>query len=282
MKIAYLGPAGTFSEEAALKVAGTHDELIPFTSFPALVSAVETGIAEAAVLPIENSIEGSVLTTVDLLIHETTLMISREMLVPVHHYLVASSGASITNIRTVCSHPQALGQCRRFLERCLPNAHQSAALSTAGAVADVAVGSDPTIAAIGPRRAAELYGGEVLAHNIEDNHLNVTRFVALTARDHEPTGADKTSFCATIPQNIPGSLHALLTELAIDGIQMTKLESRSAKGTLGEYFFIIDVEGHRLDPKLAGALERMRAKADTLKVFGSYPRATDHGNGGGH
>src|SRR5262245_56436497 len=157
MKIAYLGPAGTFSEEAALLCAEPGDELIPFASFPALVSAVETGIAEVAVLPIENSIEGSVSTTVDLLIHETELMISREMVVPVHHCLVGAPGAQITGITTVHSHPQALGQCRRFLERCLPNAHQSAALSTAGAVAEVAQGSDLTIAGIGPRRAAELY-----------------------------------------------------------------------------------------------------------------------------
>lgn len=272
MKIAYLGPAGTFSEEAALLCAGPADELIPFSSFPALVSAVETGIAQVAVLPIENSIEGSVSTTVDLLIHETELMISREMVVPVHHYLVGAPGAKITDIKTVHSHPQAFGQCRRFLERCLPHAHQSAALSTAGAVAEVAQGSDLTIAGIGPRRAAELYGGEILARNIEDNHLNVTRFIALSERDHPPTGRDRTSFCVTIPRNVPGSLHSLLTELAIDQIQMTKLESRPAKGILGEYFFLVDIEGHRLDERIAGALERIRAKADTLKVFGSYPR----------
>jgi prephenate dehydratase len=143
----------------------------------------------------------------------------------------------------------------------------------------VAQGSDLTIAGIGPRRAAELYGGDILARNIEDNHLNVTRFVALAEQDHAPTGRDKTSFCATIPSNVPGSLHGLLTELAVDGIQMTKLESRPAKGVLGEYFFMIDVEGHRTDPQLAGALERIQAKADTLKIFGSYPRST--GDNGG-
>ncbi|RIK42689.1 MAG: prephenate dehydratase [Chloroflexi bacterium] len=274
MKIAYLGPAGTFSEVAALLTATPEDELIPFASFPALVSAVETGIAQVAVLPIENSIEGSVSTTVDLLIHETSLLISREVVVPVHHFLVGPPGAKITDIKTVHSHPQALGQCRRFLERCLPNAHQSAALSTAGSVADVVRAGDTSVAAIGPLRAAELYGGEVLARNIEDNHLNVTRFVALSEHDHAPTGADRTSFCATIPSNVPGSLHALLTELAVDNIQMTKLESRPAKGLLGEYFFLIDIEGHRTDERIAGALERIRAKADTLKIFGSYPRFT--------
>lgn len=272
MRIAYLGPAGTFSEEAALQYAAEGDELIPFTSFPALISAVETDIADVAVLPIENSIEGSVSATVDLLIHDTELQICREMLVPVHHCLAGAQGAKITDVKTVLSHPQALGQCRKFLERCLPHAHQSAALSTAGAVEEVATKGDPSVAAIGPLRAAELYGAAVLARNIEDNHQNVTRFIALAARDHEPTGSDKTSLAVTVRQNVPGSLHAVLDELAADVIQMTKLESRPAKNVLGEYYFLIDIEGHRLDDTVAAALERMRAKADIFKVFGSYPK----------
>jgi prephenate dehydratase len=272
MRIAFLGPSGSFSEEAALRVSGADDELIPFASFPALTSAVETGIADTAVLPIENSIEGSVSTTVDLLIHETELKICREINVPVRHCLIGPLGASIQTVTTVQSHPQAFGQCRKFLERCLPNAHQSAALSTAAAVAEVSKGGDLSVAAIGTSRAAELYGGTVLARNIEDNHNNVTRFIALAERDHPRTGRDRTSLAATIPANVPGSLHSLLTELAAYQIQMTRLESRPAKNLLGEYFFLIDIEGHRDDPEIAAALERMRAKADTLKVFGSYPR----------
>jgi prephenate dehydratase len=277
MRIAYLGPAGTFSEEAALMYAAEGDEMIPFTSFPALIEAVETDIADSAVLPIENSIEGSVSTTVDLLIHESELQICREFVVPVRHCLTGAPGASITDITTVLSHPQALGQCRRFLERCLPNAHQSAALSTAGAVEQVAKGGDKTVAGIGTARAAELYGGTILARNIEDNHLNVTRFIALAERDHAPTGHDKTSLTVTVRQNVPGSLHAVLDELAADGIQMTKLESRPAKNVLGEYYFLIDIEGHRLDPQIAAALERMRAKSDMFKVFGSYPKFVAEG-----
>ena len=275
MRIAYLGPAGTFSEEAALMFAAMTDgenTLIPFTSFPALVSAVETDIADAAVLPIENSIEGSVSGTVDLLIHDTELQICAEMVVPVRHCLAGTPGASITDITTIHSHPQALGQCRRFIERCLPAAHQSAALSTAGAVESVVKNDDKTVAGIGTARAAELYGAEILARNIEDNHLNATRFIALTERDHEPTGRDKTSLAITVRRNVPGSLHAVLEELAADTIQMTKLESRPAKNVLGEYYFLIDIEGHRLDPQIASALELMRAKSDIFKVFGSYPR----------
>lgn len=272
MRIAYLGPPGTFSEEAALVYAGEGDELIPFASFPALTAAVETDIADSAVLPIENSIEGSVSGTVDLLIHETELQICREIVVAVRHCLSSAPGAAITDITTVHSHPQALGQCRRFIERCLPNAHQSAALSTAAAVEEVARNGDRSVAAIGTARAAELYGASILARNIEDNHQNVTRFVALAARDHPPTGDDKTSLTVTVRSNVPGSLHAVLDELAADQIQMTKLESRPAKNVLGEYYFLIDIEGHRTDPQIAAALERMRAKADMFKIFGSYPR----------
>lgn len=275
MRIAFLGPVGTFSEEAAMRVAGDGDTLIPFASFPALVSAVEADVADVAILPIENSIEGSVSGTLDLLIHETALQICREVVVPVRHCLSAAPGATITGITTVHSHPQALGQCRRFLERCLPNAHQTAALSTAGAVEAVVKAGDPTVAAIGPARAAETYGAEILARNIEDNHQNVTRFVALASRDHAPTGDDKTSLTVAVRSNVPGSLFTVLEELAADTIQMTRLESRPAKNVLGEYYFLIDIEGHRLDPQIAAALERMRAKTDIFKVFGSYPRFTD-------
>jgi prephenate dehydratase len=272
MRIAYLGPAGTFSEDAARHCAGPDDELIPFASFPALVSAVETSVAKVAVLPIENSLEGSVSTTLDLLIHETKLQISREVVVPVHHCLIGLPGADITKITTIHSHPQALGQCRRFIGRVLPGANETAALSTAGSVEDIVRDGDPTTAAIATERAAHLYGGEILAKNIEDNHANVTRFVALTDRDHQPTGTDRTSLCVSIRANVPGSLHAVLDELAADQIQMTKLESRPAKGVLGEYFFLIDIEGHRLDDTIARALERMRAKTDIFRVLGSYPR----------
>lgn len=272
MRIAYLGPAGTFSQEAAQRCAAPADELIPFASFPALVSAVETGVAQVAVLPIENSLEGSVSTTLDLLIHETKLQIQREVVVAVHHALIGVPGADITKVTTILSHPQALGQCRRFISRVLPNAHENAALSTAGAVEEVVINKDSRVVAIGTAGAAELYGGEILAHDIEDNHANVTRFVSLGDRDHESTGYDKTSLCVSVRANVPGSLHAVLDELAADGIQMTKLESRPAKGVLGEYFFLIDVEGHRTDDTLARALERMRAKTDVFRVLGSYPR----------
>ncbi len=276
---AFLGPRGTFSEEAALlyterveRPVGGDDTLMPFTSIPALTAAVETGLATEALLPIENSIEGSVSATLDLLIHETTLRITAEVVLPVRHYLVTQPGTGLDEITVVTSHPQALGQCRRFLDRCLPAAEQVAALSTAAAVQTVATGEDRHLAAIGTSRAAELYGAEVLAHDIQDVRANLTRFVALAREDHLPTGDDKTSLGFTVKANVPGAVHAVVSELADKNLQMTKVESRPTKGWLGDYVFLIDLEGHRQDPPVAEALDKVREMTAMLKVFGSYPR----------
>lgn len=272
MSTAFLGPRGTFSEEAALAYAGDEERLVPFASFPALVSAVETGLAAEAVLPIENSIEGAVSGTLDLLIHETPLRIKAEVVLPIRHFLVTTAGATLEDVKVVASKPEALGQCRRFLDRCLPGVQQEAALSTAAAVRDAALGDDPSRAGIGPKRAADLYGGQILAHDIQDVRANLTRFVVLAPRDHPPTGDDKTSLAFTIPANVPGSLHAILGEFAAETLQLTKIESRPTKERFGEYVFLIDVEGHRLDPPVARVLDRLRRVCITLKVFGSYPR----------
>ena len=272
MPTAFLGPRGTFSEEAALMRAGSDGELVAFTSFPALTSAVETGLATEAILPIENSIEGAVSTTLDLLIHETPLQIAAEIVLPVRHFLVTAPGVGFGDIRIVASHPQALGQCRRFLERCLPEVEQVATLSTAGAVQETVEAADPHRAAIGTARAAELYGGAVLAHDVQDVRANVTRFVALGRQDAAPTGDDKTSLGFTIKANVPGALHGVLGEFAAERLQLTKIESRPTKAWLGEYVFLIDLEGHRLDPPVARVLDRIREACALLKVFGSYPR----------
>lgn len=272
MTTAFLGPRGTFSEDAALRRAGSEDLLVAFASFPALVSAVETGLADEAVLPIENSIEGAVPTTLDLLIHETPLRIAAEIPLPVRHFLVAAPGAEFADIRVVMSHPQGLGQCRRFLERCLPGVEQVASLSTAGAVKEVVEAADPQRAAIGPLRATEIYHGHIIAHDIQDNHSNVTRFVVLARDDAAPTGDDKTSLCFTVKENVPGALHAIIREFATEQVQLTKVESRPTKGWLGEYVFLADFEGHRLDDRIARVLDRIAGHCGMLKVFGSYPR----------
>jgi prephenate dehydratase len=272
MTTAFLGPRGTFSEDAALIHRGADGEFLAFSSFPALTAAVETGLATEAVLPIENSIEGSVSTTLDLLIHETPLKIVAEVVVPVRHYLVTALGGSLESIKIVTSHPQALGQCRKFLERCLPKAEQVAALSTAGAVEEVATKGEVTMAGIGTLRSAELYGGQVLARDIQDNKANVTRFVVLAQHDAARTGDDKTSIGFTLKANVPGALHKVLQSFAEEKIQLTKVESRPTKAWLGDYVFLLDFEGHREDKKIAVALERMAENCGQLKVFGSYPR----------
>jgi prephenate dehydratase len=271
MTTAFLGPRGTFSEDAALLRADT-DDLVAFTSFPALVSAVETGLAGEAVLPIENSLEGAVSTTLDLLIHETSLRIAGELVLPVRHFLITAPGVELADVRVVTSHPQPFGQCRRFLDRCLPGVEQVAALSTAGAVQDVVASGSVDRAAIGTARAAELYGGVILAHDIQDVHTNVTRFVVLTREDAPPTGDDKTSLAFRVLEDVPGVLHGVLGELAVENIQMTKIESRPSKGGLGDYIFLIDFLGHRQDERVARMLDRIRPRCSMLKVFGSYPR----------
>ncbi|MBA2278469.1 MAG: prephenate dehydratase [Chloroflexia bacterium] len=272
METAFLGPRGTFSEEAALRYADGRGDLVAFASIPALTSAVETGLAEAAVLPIENSIEGAVSSTLDLLIHETPLRIVGEVVVPVRHMLVTAAGTSLGDITVVSSHPQALGQCRRFLERCLPKAEQVAALSTAGAVEAVANGGDPARAAIGPARAAELYGGQIIARDIQDIRGNLTRFVALAREDAPATGDDKTSLGLTLKANVPGALFKVLLPFAEEGIQLTKLENRPTKGWIGDYVFLIDLEGHQVDAPVRRAVDRIREQAAMFKIFGSYPR----------
>ncbi len=272
MQIAHLGPRGTYSEMAAEVVAGPGDTLLPYPSIPAALAAAETGDADVAVLPIENSIEGGVSATLDLLIHDTDLRIGQEVVVPIRHILIGPEGASLNDIRTVMSHPQALGQCRRFLEAQLPAATQVAALSTAGAVQAAVEGGDPAVAGIGPEPAHRLYGGVIIADDIQDNPSNLTRFVVMAADDAEPTGDDKTSIGLTADADEPGVLEKIIRPLAEAGLNLTRLESRPTKGWLGTYVFLIDFEGHRADPRVQEVLAKMGERAESLKIFGSYPR----------
>ncbi|HEV2529432.1 MAG TPA: prephenate dehydratase [Thermomicrobiales bacterium] len=290
MATAFLGPKGSFSEDATrllvLRRRGStgvtvaealvgHEEptdLLPFASIPALTAAVETGLAEDALLPIENSLEGAVSATLDLLIHETTLKITGEIVLPVRHDLITVPGATLADIKVVSSHPQGLGQTRRFLDRCLPGVEQVAALSTSGAVQEITRAGDPSRAAIGTARAAELYGGVVLAHDIQDVRANVTRFVALSHTDAAPTGNDKTSLGFTTRSDVPGILHRALGAFAAEGLQLTKIESRPAKAWLGEYVFLVDLEGHREDEPVRRALDALSGIAANVMIFGSYPR----------
>ncbi len=267
--IAYLGPAGTWSEAAALRFGGGDARLLPFTSMGGVVSAVETGLADSGVLPVENSLEGAVGTTLDLLIHETRLRIMAEVVEPIRHMLLARPGTRVEEITVLRSHPQALGQCRRFIERCLPRAQTVASLSTSAAVAEML--EDEHGAAIATPRAAELHPVEVLARGIQDRDSNATRFVVLGTHDAPPTGDDKTSLCFAVHHNRPGALVEVLQIIAAAGINLSKVESRPAGDQLGEYIFLLDLDGHREDPAVAAVLEQMARATEFIKIFGSYP-----------
>lgn len=268
--IAYLGPPGTNAEQAALKY-DPQAHLIPFPSVSAVASAVDTGIAGEGIVPIENSLEGSVPDTLDLLIHESQLLICRELVLNIENHLLVKPGTSASGLKIIFSHPQALGQCRRFLERCYPKAQMVAALSTAAAVEEMMASKEPA-AAVGNSRAAELYGAQILARNIQDRSPNVTRFVVLAADDHAPTGRDKTSLAFTFADDRPGLLYEVLGEFAKHNINLDKIESRPSKEALGRYIFLIDLEGHRQDKLIIDVLDRVKTKASFFKVMGSYPK----------
>ncbi|MBI2866541.1 MAG: prephenate dehydratase [Chloroflexi bacterium] len=269
-RLAYLGPRGTFTEEAALHY-DPQAELIPFPTVAAVASAVATGMADKGIVAIENSLAGSVTDTLDLLIHESSLFICWELVLPIDHCLLVKPGVQENQVRLVFSHPQALAQSQGFLERCFPGVQAVAALSTAAAVEQMLAYPEPA-AAIGTRRAAALYGAQVLAQGIQDRKANVTRFVVLAHEDHPPTGYDRTSLAFYIAEDRPGVLVEVLQEFSSRHINLSKIESRPSKQSLGKYFFLVDIEGHREDPPVAQALEGVRARTATLKVFGSYPR----------
>jgi len=269
MKLAFLGPPGTFGEEAAMRYA-PDAELLPFPSHAAVAAAVDSGMADAGVVAIENSINGSVAETLDILIHETTLQIQGELVLPIEHNLVARPGARADQVKVIYSHTQSLGQCRKFIERCFPKAHLEAALSNSEAVEQAMQRDDA--AAISTRRAAEIYGAEILAHAIQDSANNVTRFVVLGRGKRAPTGRDRTSIAFTFADDRPGSLASVLNEFATRGINCTKIESRPTRAAFGEYVFLIDFEGHVDDPGCRDVLDAVRARCSEVKVFGSYPR----------
>jgi prephenate dehydratase len=269
LRLAFLGPAGTYSEQAAL----LHDpaaQLVPMASISAVVYAVDSGMADEGVVPIENSLEGGVVETQDLLVHETDLRIRRELVIPIEHCLIVRPGTTAADIQVIYSHPQALGQTRRFIERCFPKAQVEAALSTSGAVQEAVTRGDA--AGISSRRAAEVFGGEILAAGIQDFDNNVTRFVVLAREDAPPTGADRTSIAFSFEQDRAGSLVEVLQQFASREINLSRIESRPTREALGKYTFLVDLDVHRSEPRAADALEAVAELASELKVFGSYPR----------
>jgi prephenate dehydratase len=274
MRVAYLGPPGTFSEEALAQCDLARDaEPFPAATFAEAYDMLLRGDVDAALLPIENSIEGAVGAILDLLVHRPGPLIRRELNLKVRQHLLARHGTPMKTIRRILSHPQPIGQCGRFLQERFPLATREPAHSTADAARRVAEG-EPNAAAIGSLVAARRYGLEVLAHDIQDNDENVTRFVLVARADEAPTGADRTSVAFTLDRDRPGGLYEVIGEFATRGINLSKVESRPMKQALGHYIFFVDFEGHRLDPAGEAALAGVRARVHRLYLLGSYPRAS--------
>jgi prephenate dehydratase len=275
VRVAFLGPEGTFTEEALRASATEAVEELPYPTVYETVMAVHNREVDRAVVPIENSLEGSVNATLDALAGEAAdVRIAREVVLPVRHCLIARSGTAVGDVTRVVSHPQALSQCARFLQERLGGAERATVGSTAEAVQLVAESSEPW-AAIGSRISAELYNCELLAEGIEDLAGNETRFVWLAPRDAPAEGGEsKTSVVFWgFNDESPGALVGVLNEFAERGINLTKIESRPQRVQLGHYMFFADLEGAADDPPVSEALEALRSRVAELRVLGSYPAA---------
>ncbi len=274
LKVAYLGPAGTYSESAARKHFGAAPTFAPCPGIDDVFRAVTAGSAEYGVVPVENSTEGAVGRTLDLLL-TSPLKICGEINLPVHHNLMSKS-TSLDQMKCVYSHPQSLGQCQDWLNRHMPNVQRIPVSSNAEAARLAA--TDEAACAIAGESAAALYGLHILQANIEDDPSNTTRFLVIATHDAGPSGNDKTSLACSA-QNKPGAVHELLSPLAKHGVSMTRFESRPARGSgnLGggkwEYVFYMDILGHREDASVRNALAELHATAGYVKELGSYPQA---------
>ncbi|MFN8034715.1 MAG: prephenate dehydratase [Acidimicrobiia bacterium] len=274
MTLAYFGPPGTFTEEAVRSQPDlARIERVPYRSIPDVLAAVESGEADLGMVPLENSIEGSVTVTLDTLAFESDLLIQREVDLPIALVLCARSGTELSDISRLLAFPHASAQCRRWLANKLPDAELAAANSNADAAREVSRSRRAGVAAIANAFAAELYGLDVLATEIEDHPENQTRFVLLGRGIPAPTGHDKTSIVCFQREDKPGSLLAILSEFASRAINLTKLESRPTKQSLGDYCFVIDFEGHVADELTSDCLRTLTAKQANVKFLGSYPVA---------
>jgi prephenate dehydratase len=275
--VAYLGPAGTYTDEAMRASARGEIDPRPRSTVYETVMAVQDGETERAVVPIENSLEGAVAATLDALAGEADqVRIAAEVVHPIHHCLLAAQDMPLDGITHVLSHPQATAQCARYLREHLPGAERVAATSTAEAVRTVRDSGEPW-AALASRLSGELYGCVVLAERVEDDGDNMTRFVWLARPDADTAtkaGPAKTSIVFWgFNDSSPGALVSVLRELSDRSLNLTKIESRPRRGGLGHYMFFADLEGHTDEPAVAEALAALGGRVETLRVLGSYPAA---------
>ncbi|MFC5996195.1 prephenate dehydratase [Pseudonocardia hispaniensis] len=272
-KLAFLGPPGTFTEQALRSLPESRDaELMPCAGNPAVLAAIREGRADAGCVPIENSVEGAVPPVLDGLVEDPPLVIVRETLLAVRFALLVRAGTTAADIGTVASHPHGIAQTRGWIARTFPDAEIVLSTSTSEAAAQVARGE--VDAAVSAPVAAEQHGLEVFAGDIADNPGAVTRFVLVAPPGPPPprTGHDRTTLAATT-ENRPGSLLGLLTELAVRGIDLTRIESRPIKDRHAEYWFHLDCGGHVAEPAMGEALAALHRRCTEVRFLGSYPRA---------
>jgi len=279
-RVAFLGPAGTFSEDALLSAAGNTDiDPLPRPSVYAAIRAVAEGEAERALVPFENSIEGAVRSTLDTLAFEAEgVAIAGEHDHPIRHSLISRMEIPLEQVAVVLSHPQASAQCARFIREKLPHATVRAAASTADAVRSVAA-SDEHWAALGAASAARIYECVVLREGVEDNPENVTRFVWIAPEGIRPSGTGPwrtTLVFSELGADHPGALVEALTEFSSRDVNLTRIESRPLRQGLGRYMFFCDVDGAAGTGAVAEAIQALRGKAESVRILGSYPIA---GNG---
>jgi len=273
VRIAYLGPEGTFSHLAARETFGAQAEFLPQATIADVFAAVERGECDHAMVPVENTTEGVVTQTLDTLV-ASDLPICGEAVLPIALCLLSQSGR-LEDVRRVASHPQPLAQCRGWLDRNLPRAERIELASTVAAGALAAREQD--VAAVGSRLAAELLGLSVAASDIQDRRDNSTRFVVVGGAAAPASGHDLTSLVFTVRKAEAGALHRLLSPFARHGVNLTSIQSRPMKGAPWEYLFFIDVEGHRSEPAVAAALAEASEIAHSARVLGSFPRAGQAG-----
>ncbi len=271
--VAFLGPEGTYTDEASYLYAPNASR-VPYESLGLVTSALEDGEVDEAVVPIENSLGGTVIEIVDFLLNCEKAQIKGEILLPIDNCLITRPGVQLGDIRIVMSKQEALTQCRQFLAKELRFSEQITTTSTALAVTDLKEADDRT-AAIGPRRAAELAGLPILAQGIQDRKNNVTRFAVLASNNNAPSGSDKTSIAFDFDKpDAPGLVYGALRPFADREINLTKIESRPTGKGMGDYIFLLDFEGHLDEPNVQSAIEELNKYTSTFKVLGTYPRAT--------
>jgi prephenate dehydratase len=269
MKLGYLGPEGTFSHQAALGISDGNTQLVQFTNISDVIEAVANNKIDKGMVPIENSIEGTVNQTIDTILKYPIIKIEGDSIIPINHCLVAKKQQEFVEIRTIVSHIQALAQCRNYINKNFKNSQVKEITSTAAAAREIFENDDIESAAISSKTAAQIYGLTILDENIQDESNNETRFLILSHQDAKNSAGSKTSVILST-LNRPGSLYHILGVFSALGINLTKIESRPARTCIGEYIFWIDFEGHVEDEHVVLMIEVLKKMTTFLRILGSY------------